>query len=208
MMSEAEGVARGRFQEMYGSNAPPWDIGRPQPKFVEAAGRLSGSIVDCGCGTGENALFFASKSHAVTGLDFLESPIKAAQQKAAERGIKATFRVADALKLEDSTEQLDNAIDSGLFHVFSDEDRARYVRGLTKVVRPGGRVMLMCFSDKTPGDQGPRRITEAELRAAFAKGWEIETLEPARFETRPEARQGMFAGEDPHAWFLVARRTK
>jgi 2-polyprenyl-3-methyl-5-hydroxy-6-metoxy-1,4-benzoquinol methylase len=207
-MSEAEGVARGRFQDMYATNAPPWDIGRPQPKFVEAAGRLSGTILDCGCGTGENALFFASKGHAVTGLDFLEAPIRAAQGKASERGIKATFRVGDALKLEDSSEQFDNAIDSGLFHVFADEDRARYARGLAKVVRPGGRVMLMCFSDKTPGEQGPRRVTEAELRAALAKGWKIETLEPARFETRPEARQGMFAGEDPHAWFLLARRTK
>lgn len=207
-MSEAEGVARGRFQDMYATNAPPWDVGRPQPKFVDEAARLSGSILDCGCGTGENALFFASKRHAVTGLDFLEAPVKAAQRKAVDRAIKATFRVADALKLEDSSEQFDNAIDSGLFHVFADEDRARYVRGLTTAVRPGGRLMLMCFSDKTPGDQGPRRVTEAELRAAFAKGWEIETLEPARFETRPEARQGMFAGEDPWAWFLLARRTK
>ena len=193
---------------MYATNAPPWDIGKAQAKFAAEAGRLSGSILDAGCGTGENALFFASREHAVTGMDFLEAPIALARQKATERGINATFRVGDALKLEESSEQFDNAIDSGLFHVFSDEDRPRYVRGLAKVVRPGGRVMLMCFSDKTPGEQGPRRVTEAELRAAFAKGWEIETLELARFETRPEARQAMFAGEDPWARFLVARRTK
>ncbi len=207
-MSEPAEVPRERFQDMYAGSAPPWDIGKPQPKFVEAEGRLQGSILDAGCGTGENALFFASKGHAVTGIDFLEAPIAAAKRKAAERGIKAAFRVGDALKLEESSEQFDNAIDSGLFHVFADDDRARYVRGLAKVVRPGGRVMMMCFSEKTPGDQGPRRVTEAEVRAAFAKGWEIETLERARFETRPEARQAMFAGENPHAWFLVARRTK
>jgi SAM-dependent methyltransferase len=207
-MSEPAAVPRGRFQEMYAGSAPPWDIGKPQPAFVEAAGKLTGSILDAGCGTGENALFFAAKGHAVTGLDFLEAPIAAAKKKAAERGIAATFRVADALKLEESTERFDNAIDSGLFHVFSDEDRARYVRGLAKAVLPGGRLLLQCFSDKTPGDQGPRRVTEAELRSAFAKGWEIESLEAARFATRPEARQGMFAGEDPQAWFLVARRTR
>lgn len=208
-MSEPEQprAPRERFEEMY-AGAPPWDIGRPQPKIAEAAGRLNGSILDSGCGTGENALFFASKGHAVTGIDFAEPAIAAARRKAAERGIAATFRAGDALKLEESKEQFDNAIDSGLFHVFSDEDRARYVRGLAKVVRPGGRVMVMCFSELTPGDQGPRRVTEAELRAAFEKGWEIETLERARFETRPEARQGMFDGEDPHAWFLVARRVK
>ena len=207
-MSEPAAVPRQRFEDMYATNAPPWDIGKSQPKLAAEAGRLNGSILDAGCGTGENALFFASRGHAVTGFDFLEAPVVLARRKAAERGINATFRVGDALKLEESGEQFDNAIDSGLFHVFSDEDRARYVRGLAKVVRPGGRVMLMCFSDKTPGDQGPRRVTEAELRAAFAKGWEIEALELARFETRPEARQGMFAGEDPWAWFLVAKRTK
>jgi SAM-dependent methyltransferase len=201
-------VPQQRFEDMYAASAPPWDIGKPQPKLAAEAGRLSGSILDAGCGTGENALFFASRGHAVTGMDFLEAPIAAARRKAKERGINATFRVGDALKLEESSEQFDNAIDSGLFHVFDDENRARYVRGLAKVVRPGGRVMLMCFSDKTPGDQGPRRVTENELRAAFAKGWEIETVELARFETRPEARQRMFAGEDPYAWFLVARRTK
>lgn len=205
-MSEAEGVARERFKDIYATNAPPWDIGRPQSKFEAAATRLSGSILDCGCGTGENALFFASKGHEVTGLDFLEAPIASARKKAAERGVAATFRVGDALKLEESNEQFDNAIDSGLFHVFGDDDRARYVRGLTKVVRPGGRLMIMCFSEKTPGDQGPRRVTEAELRSAFANGWEIETLERARFESRPEARQRMFEGQDPHAWFLLARR--
>ncbi|MGH9639362.1 MAG: class I SAM-dependent methyltransferase [Bryobacteraceae bacterium] len=205
-MSEAEGVARRSFEDMYATNAPPWDIGRPQSKFEAAATRLSGSILDCGCGTGENALFFASKGHKVTGFDFLEAPIAAARKKAAERGVAATFRVGDALKLEESSEQFDNAIDSGLFHVFGDDDRARYVRGLTKVVRPGGRLMIMCFSEKTAGDQGPRRVTEAELRSAFANGWEIETLESARFETRPEARQRMFGGENPHAWFLLARR--
>ena len=35
----------------------PWDIGRPQPAFVRLAdeGRLTGRLLDAGCGTGENA---------------------------------------------------------------------------------------------------------------------------------------------------------
>ncbi|MGH9717183.1 MAG: class I SAM-dependent methyltransferase [Candidatus Acidiferrales bacterium] len=204
-MAESEVDSRERFQSMYEGNAP-WDIGRPQPAFQTAAGRLDGSILDCGCGTGENALMFAEQGHKVTGIDFLEKPIATAKKKAEVRKLATTFRVADALKLEESTEQFDNAADSGLFHVFSDEDRARYVRGLTKVVRPGGRLMLMCFSDKTPGTEGPRRVTEAELRSAFAKGWRIETLEPSYFGTNPDSRQGMFGGEDPRTWFLIAQR--
>lgn len=164
--------------------------------------------MDAGCGTGENALFFASRGHEVTGFDFLEEPITQAKQKAADRGLAAKFVVQDALKLGQWTEGFDNAIDSGLFHVFSDEDRAQYVHGLRTVLKPGGHLFLLCFSDETPGTQGPRRISQNELRAAFAQRWEIESIEPARFEVRPEAKQTRFSGEDPRAWLMVARRVE
>jgi SAM-dependent methyltransferase len=76
------------------------------------------------------------------------------------------FLVKDALKLHEWTERFDNVLDSGLFHVFSDEDRIRYVRGLKTVLDPGGRLFLLCFSDATPGTEGPRRVSQPELRVA------------------------------------------
>src|SRR5439155_8999194 len=105
-----------------------------------------------------------------------------AKRKAAERGLKATFLIKDALALADWSERFDNVIDSGLFHVFSDEDRKKYVGGLTSVLKPGGRLFLMCFSDQEPGTQGPRRISRKELAEAFAQGWQIESIEPTRME--------------------------
>ena len=45
----------------------------------------------------------------------------------------------DALTLTDLDRRFDTVIDSGLFHVFSDEDRACYVAGLAHVAKPGGR---------------------------------------------------------------------
>jgi len=208
MMAEAApiGVNRERFEEMYAGQAP-WDTGRPQPVFVNAADKFKGSILDVGCGTGENALFFARRGHAVTGADFLERPIALARRKAAERGIAATFVVKDALQLEEWNERFDNVIDSGLFHVFSDEDRARYVRGLGAVLKPGGRLWMLGFSQETPGTEGPRRVTQTELRAAFSDGWQIESIERAEFDSRPEARAGLFEGMNPKAWFVIARRT-
>jgi SAM-dependent methyltransferase len=196
---------RERFQDAYAGKAP-WDIGKPQPAFLAAADTIAGSILDAGCGTGEHSLFFAGRGHAVTGFDFLEEPILRATQKAAERRISATFLVKDALKLHEWTERFDNIIDSGLFHIFSDEDRARYVQGLGTVLKPGGRLFLLCFSDQTPGTVGPRRVTQTELRSTFAESWEIVSIEPARFEVRPEHKQTTFAGEEPRAWFTVARR--
>jgi 2-polyprenyl-3-methyl-5-hydroxy-6-metoxy-1,4-benzoquinol methylase len=35
------------------------------------ADQIAGSILDSGCGTGENAFFFASRGHKVIGIDFL-----------------------------------------------------------------------------------------------------------------------------------------
>jgi SAM-dependent methyltransferase len=198
---------RTAFEFIYAGQAP-WDIGRPQKAFLEAADQITGSILDAGCGTGENALFFASRGHKVTGIDFLAEPIIRARQKAAERGLTATFLLMDALALKDLPEVFDSAIDSGLFHVFNDEDRRRYVEGLALVLKRGGKLFLLCFSDEEPGTQGPRRVSRKEIENAFAVGWKIESIEPTRFEVRPNLKDFSFSEGGPKAWFAVVRREK
>jgi cyclopropane fatty-acyl-phospholipid synthase-like methyltransferase len=185
---------------------PPWEIGRPQKAFVDGADQIVGSILDAGCGTGENALFFANRGHKVTGIDFLAKPIEAAKQKSAERGLTANFLVMDALSLKELPEVFDSVIDCGLFHALSDEDRRRYVNGLATVLRPGGRLFLLCFSDAEPEGQGPRRVSRTEIGGAFATGWAIESIEPSRYEVRPDAAHMGFSDGGPKAWFVVARR--
>ncbi|ODT98306.1 MAG: SAM-dependent methyltransferase [Planctomycetes bacterium SCN 63-9] len=196
---------RNRFESAYAGIAP-WDIPGPQPVFVQAADRIEGSILDAGCGTGENALYFAGKGRKVTGIDYLAEPIERARKKAAERNLKVNFLVMDALALKDLPEVFDSAIDSGLFHVFSDEDRRRYVEGLASVLKPGGTLFLVCFSDEEPGTQGPRRVSRAELEEAFADGWTIEGIEPVRFEIRSDFDQVQFSPGGPKAWFVTATR--
>ena len=172
------------FEKAYSGEAP-WDIGKPQKEFVAVANQITGSLLDAGCGTGENALFFAERGCKVMGIDFLAEPIGRAVRKAAQRGLSISFLVKDALTLKDWPRKFDNVIDSGLFHVFSDEDRKRYVEGLAYVLRPGGRLFMMCFSDEEPGTVGPRRISQAELNAAFAQGWTIESIKPTVFAINP-----------------------
>jgi cyclopropane fatty-acyl-phospholipid synthase-like methyltransferase len=196
---------RTTFERAYAGQAP-WDTGRPQQAFLDVADRITGSVLDAGCGTGENALLFASRGHKVTGIDFLEEPIQRAKRKAAERGLSAIFLVMDALALKDLPEVFDSVIDSGLFHIFSDEDRKRYVEGLASVLRPGGRLFLLCFSDDEPGTQGPRRVSKKELHDAFAQGWVIESIESSRYEVRPDLKDLSFSEGGPRAWFSVIRR--
>jgi cyclopropane fatty-acyl-phospholipid synthase-like methyltransferase len=110
------------------------------------------------------------------------------------------------MTLKDWSERFNNVIDSGLFHVFSDDDRKKYVEGLATVLKPSGRIFLACFSDEEPGTQGPRRISKKELHDAFAKGWAIESIQPVRFETRPDFKDFTFSEGGPKAWFVVVRR--
>ena len=193
------------FREAYDGKAP-WDIGKPQPPFIDAADQITGSILDVGCGTGDNALFFAERGHKVTGIDFLEKPVAEARKKANDRGLRATFLVMDALHVKEIPEVFDSVIDCGLFHVFSDEDRARYIEGLASVVKPSGKVFLLCFSDKEPPGGRPRRVSQQELHDAFATGWEIESIQEARFEVRPDLEDIPFSEGGPFAWFSVIRR--
>jgi cyclopropane fatty-acyl-phospholipid synthase-like methyltransferase len=166
---------------------PPWDIGRPQPAFVRLAddGLLRGQVLDAGCGRGEQTLLAAVHGADAMGVDISPSAIEQARRKAAERGLAARFEVADALNLGQLGLTFDTVIDCGLFHVFDDDARARYVASLASVLRPGGRCYLMCFSDRQPGDFGPRRVRQDELRAAFSDGWTVEAIVADTFEVNP-----------------------
>ena len=63
---------RNTFESAYAGQAP-WDIGKPQKALIDVADQITGSILDAGCGTGENALFFAKLGHKVTGIDYRHS---------------------------------------------------------------------------------------------------------------------------------------
>jgi SAM-dependent methyltransferase len=147
------------------------------------SGQVTGSVLDVGCGTGENALYLAERGFAVTGVDGAPTAIRKARAKAKRRGLKASFEIADALNLPVPKRQFDTIIDSGLFHVFSDEERPHFSESLARVLRHGGTYFLMCFSDQQPGDWGPRRVTQAEIRSVFGDGWQINYIRPSEFDT-------------------------
>jgi cyclopropane fatty-acyl-phospholipid synthase-like methyltransferase len=196
---------RETFENMYAAEAP-WDIGKPQNGFIDSAAQITGRVLDAGCGTGDTSVYFATRGCDVTGIDFLAEPIARAKQKAAQRGLKITFLVKDAMTLAAWGERFDNVVDSGLFHVFGDDDRRKYVTGLASVLKPGGRLFLNCFSDLEHGDQGPRRISKRELQDAFAAGWTIESIRLVQLELNPNSKGMSFSPGGPKAWFAVIRR--
>ncbi|MFW9970648.1 MAG: class I SAM-dependent methyltransferase [Candidatus Odinarchaeota archaeon] len=108
------------FRFIY-NNIPPWDIGRPQKAFIQLVDQipLKGKMLDVGCGTGENSIFFAKHGFDVIGIDYVEEAINKALKKTENRNINVKFYVMNALNLEDLHQKFDFIIDSGLFHTFS-----------------------------------------------------------------------------------------
>lgn len=205
-MSDDAG-ARERFAGYYAAPQAPWDIGRPQPAFVAAGDRIAGRVLDVGCGTGDLAVWLAGRGGTVTGVDFLPGPLAAARAKASAAGAAVTFLELDALAVGEIPERFDAVVDCGLFHTFDDAGRSAYVAALARLLEPGARVFLLCMSDAEPGTHGPRRVSAAELRTAFASGWAVESLEPARFEVVPGIPGAEFSRGGARAWFAVMRRT-
>ena len=119
------------------------------------------------------------------GIDVSARAIEMAIAKAVERAVDARFQVFDALRLATLGQTFDTVIDSGLFHVFDDTARVLYIAALQAALRPGGHLHLMCFSDRQPGDWGPRRVSEGDLRAAFGPGWRIDSIAAERFDINP-----------------------
>jgi len=188
------------FDDAY-RQTPPWDIGRPQRAFraLADANALHGRVLDVGCGTGEHTLMAASLGFDATGIDGAPRAIDKATAKARERGLGVRFLIGDVLELASLGERWDTVLDCGVFHVFDDDDRVTYVESLAAAIPVGGWYFMLCFSDREPGVAGPRRVSEDEIREAFADGWHVDSIEASVIETNMQERSAQ-------AWLATITR--
>lgn len=203
-LTSHERLSGASWDASYQDGPAPWDLGGPQPAVLRLAerGAFFGSVLDAGCGTGDNALYLASLGLPVLGFDVAETALAAAREKAAARGIDAEFVAADALELHRLARRFDSALDSGLFHTFDADERSRYVASLASVINPDGVLHVLCFSD-AGADTGPHPVSHADLTAAFAPrtGWQVMAIEAERVQTRYHDERGA------PGWLATLRRT-
>jgi cyclopropane fatty-acyl-phospholipid synthase-like methyltransferase len=160
--------------------------------------RKGSKILDLGTGPATQAMNLARRGFEVLGTDISPSAIRKARAAAKKAGLSIDFRVDDILRSKLEANLVDVIVDRGAFHVLPPEERPVYVETVHRVLRPGGRLLLKCFSDKEPGTWGPYRIAAKELRGYFRDKFEVVSIVNTTFQGTLEPQ--------PKALFAIFRR--
>ena len=164
----------------------PWRLDGPQPIVVELAdaGEFTGPVLESGCGLGDNALFLAERGLEITAFDAAPTAVAQASAKAAERGLKVDFAVADATRLDGIDGRFNSALDSAMMHCLTDEQRRDYLAALHAVTNPGAVLHILCFPEQTEAlFPMPGHTDEASLRRDLGQHWRIDRMQMRGYAT-------------------------
>ncbi|MDF3837571.1 class I SAM-dependent methyltransferase [Cupriavidus basilensis] len=104
-----------------------------------------GTILDCACGIGTQALGLARAGYDVEGTDISKTEIERATQEAALRNLDVEFRVDDMRLLATCKAQHYGtvvAFDNAIPHLQSDEEIANALAAMLRSLRPRGRMFV------------------------------------------------------------------
>ncbi|MFQ5789799.1 MAG: class I SAM-dependent methyltransferase [Acidobacteriota bacterium] len=93
-------------------------------------------ILDIACGPGAFSDLFTAETY--WGIDINERYIQYARRR-----YRGTFKVMDARKLDFEDASFDDALIFGLLHHLSDEDATAVLAGVARVLKPGGRALII-----------------------------------------------------------------
>jgi SAM-dependent methyltransferase len=98
-------------------------------------------VLDLGCGTGSLAVLLAEAGYDVQGLDFSARMVAAAEAKARQAGVAASFHQGDAADPPFPAASADVVLDRHVLWALPDPDEA--LRRWTGLLAPGGRLVLV-----------------------------------------------------------------
>ncbi|EXL02819.1 class I SAM-dependent methyltransferase [Aquamicrobium defluvii] len=134
--------------------------GRFRDLMLRPAGLPPGEdVLDVACGTGTLAIAAARKvgpTGSVTGLDASQGMIERAQSKARQAGLDLTFVQGTAQELPFEDRRFDVVIGTLMLHHLSKPTRAAFACEALRVLRPGGRLVLIDFGRPVRRSRLPR----------------------------------------------------
>lgn len=117
-------------------------VADPQPGEV---------VLDVGCGTGTLALALVAdnRTAAVTGIDPSPEMVQLARRKAAKAGRSVSFEVGVVEDLPYADETFDLVTSSLMWHHLPTDIRDAALAEVRRVLKPGGRFVLMDFASES-----------------------------------------------------------
>lgn len=119
--------------------AKEWHI----PAAADFASAKGQRVLEIGCGLGTDGAQFAKAGADYTGVDLTDAAVELARQRFELFELPGTFRTADAENLDFADESFDVVYSHGVLHHTPDTVRA--VREVHRVLRPGGRAVVMLY---------------------------------------------------------------
>jgi 2-polyprenyl-3-methyl-5-hydroxy-6-metoxy-1,4-benzoquinol methylase len=117
------------------------------PRVVDFNGQRGRSLLDVGCGLGNDAARFAAGGARVTCIDIAPHAIELARENFRQRGLPGEFHVMDGEALQFPDGSFDTVYCHTVLHFTPDP--ARMVREIRRVLKPGGQAILMTVNRKS-----------------------------------------------------------
>lgn len=109
-------------------------------------------VLEVSFGTGYLMSHYGKHCGEIVGLDQSEDMRRQAIERIAARGVKATLLLGDALALPFTDDSFDCLVNTDAFSLYSDREKA--MREFYRVLKPGGRMVLMEINPPKEGDAG------------------------------------------------------
>jgi 2-polyprenyl-3-methyl-5-hydroxy-6-metoxy-1,4-benzoquinol methylase len=187
--------------------------------------RQNVSILEIGCGAGNNLWFAAREGFQVAGLDGSSTAIQTAQARFAQENLQGDLRTGSFTALPWAAGSFDLAIERGALVCVSLAAQQQAVAEVQRVLRPGGLFCVNTYSDRSTsahagtktadgmitgihdgtltGVGDLRFLSRSEVESFFAKGWEILSLTHVDSEDVTAPRIVRHS-----EWRLIARKSK
>ena len=163
-----------RFWERYFGVYDTLNLAIPYRRMIERHAELLAPspgehILDAGAGTGNVAVELLARGARVTGIDFCQPALDRCRQKAPQ----AEFRFGDLTRpLEFRQDFFDKIACCCVLHVLNRADQEFAVRELSRIVKPGGTLVVTVFASGF----NPLRVYFETLRLRRQSGSLLDTL--------------------------------
>ena len=140
----------------------------------------------------------------MTGIDLDDEGLRQAVRRSRERSLdaRAGFLRFDVRQLAEFGERFDTVLDSLVFHSFEGQARQEYVAGVRSVLRPAGRLYVLCYSDRhVRPPNPPHKVSLADISEAFADGWTVQ-------EVRETTSISNLAPDGITSWLVTCSRNR